>query len=474
MAGWNMETYKYQAVTLVSPAHHSSRFPIFPWLQTYAAIGRSVSITRIGSSTRKEFIMKVLIVGASIAGPTAAYWFAKAGAHVTVIERFPNLRTNGQNVDIRTTGVMVMRKMSGMEAAVRSKMSPVKGIKFINSSGRSYATIKPTGNPDEQSLISEYEIFRGDLAQILFDMTKDNKNIQYVFGEQITSMWRKDEDNGPLTVEFANGFPRSQFDLVVACDGATSRTRALGFGCGVRDYMKPINCWAAFFTIKADLLQDKESGHCYSAPGGRFMAIGADPQGGTRAVLMALHPRTHDDVVAPFREAMKQGERAVKEFIAGHYDGAGWRAGEILAGMMDAEDFYANEIVQVKPPSLYRGNFVLVGDAGYAPSLTGTGTTLAMTGAYILAGEMQKHNGNVAAGLRGYEDQMKSIIEEFQKIPPLITTIFAPQTTWGIWIRNNILTFITKSGVLELAQKSFASSFSNSNKYRLPEYNWAL
>jgi 2-polyprenyl-6-methoxyphenol hydroxylase-like FAD-dependent oxidoreductase len=39
--------------------------------------------------------LKVLIVGASIAGPTAAYWFAKAGAGVTVIERFPTLRTNG-------------------------------------------------------------------------------------------------------------------------------------------------------------------------------------------------------------------------------------------------------------------------------------------------------------------------------------------------------------------------------------------
>jgi 2-polyprenyl-6-methoxyphenol hydroxylase-like FAD-dependent oxidoreductase len=55
----------------------------------------------------------VLIVGASIAGPTAAYWFVKAGFKVTIIERFPHLRTSGQNVDIRTSGVTVMRRMAG-------------------------------------------------------------------------------------------------------------------------------------------------------------------------------------------------------------------------------------------------------------------------------------------------------------------------------------------------------------------------
>ena len=65
--------------------------------------------------------LKVLVVGASIAGPIAAYWLAKAGANITIIERFPHLRTNGQSIDIRTAGVTVMRKMLGMESAVRAK-----------------------------------------------------------------------------------------------------------------------------------------------------------------------------------------------------------------------------------------------------------------------------------------------------------------------------------------------------------------
>ena len=72
--------------------------------------------------------LKALVVGASIAGPMAAYWLAKAGARVTVIERFPRLRTNGQAIDIRSTGVTVMRKIPGMEAAVRAKTMPMEGI----------------------------------------------------------------------------------------------------------------------------------------------------------------------------------------------------------------------------------------------------------------------------------------------------------------------------------------------------------
>jgi len=99
--------------------------------------------------------LRVLIVGASIAGPTAAYWFAKAGANVTVIERFPELRTSGQNIDIRAVGVTVMRKMPGMEKAVRNKILDMDGMRLVDQQGRAIATMRATGNPDQQSLVSE-------------------------------------------------------------------------------------------------------------------------------------------------------------------------------------------------------------------------------------------------------------------------------------------------------------------------------
>ncbi|KAI4215819.1 MAG: hypothetical protein LQ351_001807 [Letrouitia transgressa] len=415
--------------------------------------------------------LRVLVVGASIAGPATAYWFARAGARVTVIERFPELRTGGQNIDIRTVGVTTMRKMSGMEAAVRAKLAPLEGLSFVRSDGRPYGIIRATEDPDQQSLVSEYEIFRGDLAKILYDMTKDNENIKYVFGEQIASLQQNEKDEGPLTVEFTNGLPTSKYDLVVACDGATSRTRAMGLNCGVRDYVHRINAWAAYFPIKQDLLDGSKIGQAYSATLGRFIGVGSDISGINRVTVMGIHPRDDRDATLPFREASKQGDAALKEFIAQRFMGVGWKADEIIKDMMESDELYATELVQVKPPSLYKGRFVMVGDAGYAGP-TGGGTSLAIAGGYLLAGEVSKHKGDIAAGLSGYEEQMRPLIDDLQKIPPLVPGIMAPQTAWGLALRNYIFAFIAWTRILEYAQKFFANAFANSNKYPLPDYEW--
>lgn len=422
--------------------------------------------------------LNILIVGASIAGPTAAYWFAKAGAKVTIIERFSNLRVNGQAVDIRTVGVTVMRKMPGMEDAVRAKRAPNQGISFVRADGRPYGVITPSGDPDQQSLISEYEIFRGDLGRILFDMTKDDENIRYVFGEQIASMQQHGDGTGPITVEFLNGFPTSQFDLVVACDGASSRTRAIGLGCSVRDYIRPTYSWVAYFSLARDILNGSQIGQAYSAVGGRTIAVGPDPAGGNRVVFMGVQPRNDDSVLQPFREAIKRGDGATKKFIAQHCKDMAWKCDEALKGMMEADDFYACEVVQVHVPGLHKGRFVMVGDAGYAPGPTGTGTSLAMAGAYVLAGEICKHNSDLAAGLRAYEERMRPIINDMQKIPPLVPAIFAPYTAWGLWLRNTIFAImcwtriVGLSRIVSFAEKHFASAFADADKYKLPEYEW--
>lgn len=418
--------------------------------------------------------LNVLVVGASVAGPTAAYWFAKAGANVTIIERFPRMRTAGQNIDIRTAGVTVMRKMPGMEAAVRAKITPMDGISFVHENGKPFATMIATGDAEQQSLISEYEIFRGELANILFDLTKDNKRVKYVFGEQIESVQQPKKD-GPLTVKFANGLPTSDYDLVVACDGATSRTRALGLDCGVRDHINPLNAWAAYFSIKPDLLNGTKTGQSFSTVGGRWLAVGPDPSGVTRVVLMSIHPRNEPDATLPFREAAKQGDDALRKHIAQRFAGAGWKTDEIMSGLMDSDDFYASEIVQVKVPSITHGRFALVGDAGYAAGPTGTGTSLALAGAYVLAGEIAAHKGDLTAGLKAYEERMRPIIADMQVIPPGVPGIFAPQTAWGIYFRNWLFTLV--AGGMSLGKYFswvgglFASGFGK-DKYGLPDYDW--
>ncbi|KAK3712941.1 hypothetical protein LTR37_008826 [Vermiconidia calcicola] len=419
--------------------------------------------------------LNVLIVGASVAGPMAAYWFAKTGANVTVIERFPELRKGGQAIDIRTTGVTVMRKIPGMEESVRANRPPIDGLSFVGDDGRPFATMMPTGDPNAQSLVSEYEIYRGDLAEVLYNLTKDNERVKYVFGEQVASMEQRNDDE-PVAVEFANGHPASTYDLVVACDGSTSRTRAVGLGCGVRDHIHSLNSWAAYFSIKQKFMSGSKIGQAWSAVGGRWMAIGDDPAGGSKIIMMGIKPRSSgQDATLPFREAAKQGTDALKEYIARNWRGAGWKVDEVLEGMVESEDFYASELVQVKVPKIYQGRFVLVGDAGYAAGPTGSGTSLAMAGAYVLAGEIGRHKGDLTAGLQAYEERMEPIIKDMQKIPPGVPWLLGPQTAWGIWLRNIFFMIIawgiSLGGYFSWVGGLWSSSFGG-DKYGLPDYEW--
>lgn len=385
--------------------------------------------------------LRVLISGASVAGPATAYWFARlTDASITVIERFSSLRTNGQNVDIRTVGVTIMRRMPGMEKAVRAATMAAEGMCMVRENGTPIAVMRATGDPDQQSLMSEYEILRGDLSKIIYDLTKDEERIKYVFGEQITSITQKgdDEGNPPAVVEFANGFPTGEYDLVVACDGSTSRTRSLGLGCGLREYTHTQNVWGAYFSIKEDLLKGSKISQGFTAPGGRFLSMDPypDPSSGNQVMLMGVRPRHEEDAMVPFREAANQGDDALKQYIASFFKGVGWKTDEILHGMMTSNDFYASEIMQTKLPAIQKGRFALVGDAGYAPGFTGTGTSLALAGAYILAGEVGRCKGDLKAGLQRYEDRMRPILKDLQKVPPGVPGFLAPQTAWGIWLRN--------------------------------------
>lgn len=105
---------------------------------------------------------------------------------------------------------------------MRSKSIQEKGVRFVRENGRPYSPIRASGNPDWH--VSDYEIFRGDLAQIIFDNTQRNDSIEYIFNEQIHKMRQMKIGGGSILVDFANRSVSSEYDLVVACEGAASRT----------------------------------------------------------------------------------------------------------------------------------------------------------------------------------------------------------------------------------------------------------
>ncbi|KAF1973940.1 FAD/NAD(P)-binding domain-containing protein [Bimuria novae-zelandiae CBS 107.79] len=408
-----------------------------------------------------------LVVGASIAGPITAYWLARAGFRITVIERFPKFRKGGQNIDIRTSGVTVMRKIPGMEAAVRAKTTTQDAIQFVNAQG------------------NQYEIFRDGLSEIICDLTKDNPNVEYVFGEQVSEMHQEVEDEeSKVTVKFKEGkLPATEYDLVVACDGATSRTRAIGFDCDVRTHIHPINMWAAYASIEKDLLNGSKTGTMYTAVGGRALAIGPDLSGGNRGCALAVLPQNDPSATLPFRTAQKSGDAALRAHVREHFANTNFHLTDLVPAITSAPDFYASEIVQVKLPSLSRGAFTLTGDAAHAPGPTGCGTTLALISSYLLAGELLSHlqppsssplsrGRAIRAALRSYASLITPIATSMQKLPPGIPGVIAPQTRWGLWVRDAVLMAAAwGQGVGGKVLGRWAPSFGGDGS-ELPEYAW--
>lgn len=68
------------------------------------------------------------------------------------------------------------------------------------------------------------------------------------------------------------------------------------------------------------------------------------------------------------------------------------------------------------------------------------GTTLALNGAYNLAGALTKHPQNHKAAFTEYEEAMRPIVDVAQKLPfgGRGLSVLTPETAWGIWVMRII------------------------------------
>ncbi|HEY0237138.1 MAG TPA: FAD-dependent monooxygenase [Friedmanniella sp.] len=122
----------------------------------------------------------VLISGASIAGPALAYWLARYGFDVTVVEKASGLRPGGQAVDFKgETHLTVLRRMGILDEIRAAQTSGDDGV-VVDAAGRTLAIV-----PREFSG-GELEIARGDLARLLLDRT--SATTEYVFGDSISTL----------------------------------------------------------------------------------------------------------------------------------------------------------------------------------------------------------------------------------------------------------------------------------------------
>ncbi|KAF1841008.1 FAD/NAD(P)-binding domain-containing protein [Cucurbitaria berberidis CBS 394.84] len=417
------------------------------------------------ASPKATMSLKILIVGAGVCGPALALLLQKSNPKhsITVIERYPSLRTGGQQIDLKAQGIPIVKKM-GLLEAIRSHLVAETGMELVDTNGKRLMHFGVQGADQggrSLALTNEYEFMRGDMVKIFYDATiaeraeaerngEKEGGLKYEFGTTVTAL-DQSSDNG-VAVTLSNG-QTAQYDLVVAADGQGSRTRRLAFGEEVStEAFKGLGVHAAYFNIPRLSTEDNLA-RIHFAPDSRMVMTRTGNRPITQVYFFLMKDKERNETM---KKMYKESQEKQKEIWTEVYEDAGWECERFVKGMKTAEDFYACEIAQVKMPRLHTGRVVLLGDAGYCPS--------------PFTGELARNKNDVSAALTAYDKLMRQPITEYQKLGPGTEGGFYPSSALGIRIVNNILWTLSCFRVDKAIQWIHGMFPAEQGKWLLPEY----
>lgn len=357
--------------------------------------------------------MKIAISGAGVAGAALAHWLHRTGHTPTLIEQAPHFRTGGYMIDFWGVGYRVARLM-GLEDQIVAAGYDIKSIRSVGADGHTKADVdaevfRNISGADFTSLP------RGDLAGAVYD-TIDGE-IDTRFGDSITSLVDRPDAVG-VTFEHA---PPDEFDLVIGADGLHSNVRRLVFGPD-EDFEHYLGCKVAACVVDGYRPRDELVYVTYNTPGRQVARFALR---GDRTMFLFVWRAGHDDRLPP------------KEQLRNAFGDAGWECEQILAAVDTVDELYFDVVSQIKMDRWSQGRVLVIGDAaGCISLLGGEGTGLAMTEAYVLAGELQRAAGDHRIAFGRYEERLRPFIAGKQAGAERMLGFFATRTRFGLWFRN--------------------------------------
>ncbi len=357
----------------------------------------------------------ILISGASVAGPALAFWLSRYGFKPTIVERAPAIRQGGYAIDFRGVAMEVLEKMDIVKEIKKYETRAGKII-IVDKNNRKLASM-PDGFTS-----GELEILRGDLANVFYEATKEDT--EYIFDNSITSMLQT--ANG-VEVAFSSGESR-KFDLVIGADGLHSNVRALAFG-DEQKFHHHLGIYFAVFTT-ANFMNLKDMAGLYYGSLGR--------RAGVFSVRKDTAAQASFYFVSPKFDYNYRDINAQKQIIREKFAGEQWQIPQMLQHIDDASDFYFDSVSQVRMDRWSNDRIALLGDAGYCASpMSGMGTSMAVTGAYILAGELKEADGDYSIAFARYEEKMRPFVTAAQKMAEGAEW-FVPTTRFKLWMSRQI------------------------------------
>jgi 2-polyprenyl-6-methoxyphenol hydroxylase-like FAD-dependent oxidoreductase len=392
----------------------------------------------------------VLISGAGIAGPTLAFWLNAAGFKTTIVEQAPALRAGGYVIDFWGLGYDIAERM-GLANELRRVGYAMREMRIVDDRCE---RITGFGTKVFRELTGGryVTLARADLSRLLFETIAGKTEV--LFGDEIVGL---DEQPDDMRVQFRHAGERT-FDLVIGADGLHSNVRRIAFG-PQQQFEKDLGYVVAAFETQGYRPRDEDVYVIYCEPGQMVARVALHDD---RTLILFVFARG-DESVPTTLDLLAQ-----KAILRQRFGAAGWECADILASLDRAPDLYFDRVAQIKMASWSRGRVALVGDAAFCVSLmAGQGSALAMTAAYVLAGELARAGGGRREAFNRYETLLRPFIGAKQKGAERFSAAFAPRTRFGLFLRNQVIRACAIPGVAK-----FVLSRDIADTLELPDYSW--
>ncbi|MEO7786717.1 MAG: FAD-dependent oxidoreductase, partial [Sphingomicrobium sp.] len=293
-------------------------------------------------------VERVLVVGAGLAGLSAAIALARRGSAVTVVTR--EEQAEGASITITNRAVDAIEALGVLEACVAEGVTPIGSesifAAMFDSEGKPLPVAPPPPRPDDR-LPPYIAIYRPDLTRILTAAAIE-AGVAIRSGVSFSAL---EDLSETVAVTLSDG-TSDRFDLVVGAEGAHSPTRRAIFPALDPHYTG----WMSFRIV----IEDAPGGPAgfYSLPGGQGMlAIVRLPRGrlylaaGKRMESRRLdQPEAVsllDEVLAPYTAPLA---RAIRARLASDPP-------TVVARPFDT---------LLVPSPWHRGRVIIIGDAAHA------------------------------------------------------------------------------------------------------------
>lgn len=365
-----------------------------------------------------------------------------------MIERSPRLRTGGYVIDFWGLGYDIAERM-GLRKDIDRVGYHLQEMRVVDERSKRVAGFG--GDVFRELTNGRYvTLGRSELSQLLFEKAAGTSEV--MFDNEIVSL--EDREDG-VYVDFKHGRVR-HFDLVVGADGLHSQVRRLVFG-PQHQFEKNLGYAVAAFEVSGYPLRDENIYVMYGRPG---RSLGRFTMRENRTLFLF--------VFATGNGALPESLDGQKELLLALYADDKWECPNILDELKGTRELYFDRISQIQMPCWSRGRVVLVGDAAFCVSLlAGQGSALAMTSAYVLAGELAKAGGRHEMAFREYEAFLRAYIDTKQAAARRFGGAFAPKTEWGLWFRNQVMNAFA---VPRLARLAVGREITD--KLLMRDYSW--